>query len=400
MVNHTQNPPPQPPPQQRPPRRKRRSNKTVHYALILLSIVPVACLCAILIGLSISWYALPTKFVDNEVAQLSEDYADEVVVMAAADYANYNDLDRAKEILVQLKTPNIAQYVSLVAERLIRQHRGPITEEITNVVLLADALNVSTSAMIAYISSPTPTWTPTSIPTDTPTPTPVVPTDTPTPEIVEEVEVESFQAEAEVVETEPTAEIPTETPTPEPTATDTPAPPTDTPVPLPPTDTPTPEPTPTPESQFDFRIVEQRLFSKEENGGCMGMHTIFIKVRDANGNPIKGVEIYDTWNNPGPVTGHKGDDRPGQAEWDLYKNSGRHVIVANDPTAGRAVTSEVSRILSSDDWEIGIPDLIDAGYCPDEGTCRTLWNSGVFGEGANSLCWGHYSWEVIFQRVW
>ncbi|MDM8528832.1 hypothetical protein QUF58_11585 [Anaerolineales bacterium HSG24] len=396
MVNHTQNPQSS---QQRPPNRKRRSNRTLHYALILLSIVPVACLCAILMGLSISWYALPTRFVDNEVAQLSEDYADEVVIMAAADYANYNDLDRAKEILIQLKAPNTAQYVSLVAERLIRQHRGPITEEITNVVLLADALNVSTSAMIAYISSPTPTWTPTPVPTYTPTPTPVIPTDTPTPEVVEEI-VETFQAEAKVAEADPIEEVPTETPTPEPTATETPAPPTDTPVPLPPTDTPTPEPTPTPESEFDFRIVEQRLFTKEENGGCLGMHTIFIKVRDANGNPLKGVQINDTWNNIGPATGHKGDDRPDEAEWDLYKNSGHFLIVASDPSAGRPVTSEVSRLLSSDDWEIGIPDLIKAGYCPDEGTCRILWNSGVFGEGNNSLCWGHYSWEIIFQRAW
>ena len=391
MVNHVpQSSHPQSP--QRPPRRKRR-NRTLHYALILLSIMPVACLCAILIGLSISWYAFPTRIVDNEVAQLSEDFADEVVIMAAADYANYNDIDRAKEILIQLRAPNTAQYVSLVAERLIRQHRGPITEEITNVVLLADALNVSTSAMIAYISSPTPTWTPTPIPTDTPTPTPVIPTDTPTLEVVEELETEPVVAEAE-----PTEEIPTETPTPEPTATE--MLPTDTPVPMPPTDTPTPEPTPTPESEFDFRIVEQRLFTIEENGGCMGMHTIFIKVRDANGNPLQGVQINDTWNNIGPVTGHKGADRPSEAEWDLYKNSGHFLIVASDPSAGRPVTSEVSRILSSDDWEIGIPDLIKAGYCPDEGTCRTLWNSGVFGEGNNSLCWGHYSWEIIFQRAW
>ena len=75
-------------------------------------------------------------------------------------------------------------------------------------------------------------------------------------------------------------------------------------------------------------------------------------------------------------------------------------MVKSDPTAGREVTSQVTELLSSDDWKIGIPKLIEAGYCPDEATCNVLWNSGVFGVGNNSLCWGHYSWEVVFQRTW
>jgi len=66
----------------------------------------------------------------------------------------------------------------------------------------------------------------------------------------------------------------------------------------------------------------------------------------------------------------------------------------------RPVTSQTTELLSSNDWEIGIPKLIEAGYCPDEPTCNVLWNSGVFGVGNNSLCWGHYSWEVVFQRTW
>jgi hypothetical protein len=151
--------------------------------------------------------------------------------------------------------------------------------------------------------------------------------------------------------------------------------------------------------EFDFIITKQRMLSKEENGGCVGMHNIFVTVVDAQGNPLKGVEIGDVWGNPGPVTGHKGDDQPGLAMYDLYKN-GFKIFVKNDPTAGRPVTSQVTELLSSNDWEIGIPRLIEAGYCPDEPTCRTLWNSGVAGVGNNSLCWGHYSWEVTFQRTW
>jgi len=100
---------------------------------------------------------------------------------------------------------------------------------------------------------------------------------------------------------------------------------------------------------------------------CEGMHSIFVNVVDAAGNPIKGVEMADEWGavNPGPVTGHKGDDKPGLAMYDLYKN-GYKIFVKNDPTAGRPVTSQISDILSSNDWEIGIPRLIEAGYCPDE----------------------------------
>jgi hypothetical protein len=169
---------------------------------------------------------------------------------------------------------------------------------------------------------------------------------------------------------------------------------------VPPTDTPTPEPTATTKPDVDFVIVKQRLLTRDENGGCAGNHNIFVEVIDAAGNPIKGVQLGDVWNNPGPVTGHKGDDKPGRAEYDLYKNGGYHILVKSDPTAGREVTSQVTELLSSDDWKIGIPKLIEAGYCPDEGTCNALWNSGVFGVGSNSLCWGHYSWEVVFQRTW
>ncbi|RME70157.1 MAG: hypothetical protein D6784_17155, partial [Chloroflexi bacterium] len=162
-----------------------------------------------------------------------------------------------------------------------------------------------------------------------------------------------------------------------------------------------PEPTPTPTPEFDFIITKQRMLTKEENGGCLGMHSIFVTVVDAAGNPLKGVELADVWGavNPGPVTGHKGDDQPGLAVYDLYKN-GLKIYVKNDPSAGRPVTSQVTDLLSTNDWEIGIPRLIEAGYCPDEATCRVLWNSGVAGQGNNSLCWGHYSWEVTFQRAW
>lgn len=368
----------------------RRKKTRVHRGLlILVSITPIACLVALMVGLAVAWVVFPTRFVNAPIADLSDEHADEVVIMAAADFAEYDDIQRARDILAGLDVPNPNQYVAMVAERLIQRNRGPIEPEIENVVRLADALNVSTISMIAYVSTPTPLP-----PTPTATPEPTA-TATNTPVVEAQPEVVAVAAAAE--------DIPADTP--EPTV--TPVPPTATPqpvaaaptnTPVPPTETPTPEPA-LPESEFDFFIAKQRLLTKEENGGCAGMHSIFIDVVDAAGNPIKGVQLADVWGNPQPVTGHKSADQPGHAVIDLYKN-GFYIYVASDPTAGREVTSETSVMLSSNDWEIGIPRLIEAGYCPDEPTCRQLWNSGEFGVGNNSLCWGHYSWEVVFQRTW
>jgi len=380
-------------------RRKKRGVKIDRRILILFSVMPIGCLLAILVGLAITWYVAPTRFVNARVSDLPPEFTDEIVIMAAADYAEHGDIERAVAVLDELKVPNKAQYVSMVAERLIRTNRGPVDDEIKNVVELADALGVSTVSMIAYVAPPTPTNTP-QPPTPTPANTRVVQPEEKAQPAQQAAEPAAEAAQAKAAEPTPTEEIPpTETPIP---PTDTPEPPPPTPVPatatpVPPT--PTPEPAVTPAPDVDFVITEERLLSKEENGGCMGMHNIFVTVIDANGNPIKGAEIADVWGNPGPVTGHKGDDQPGLAMYDVYKN-GFKIFVKNDPTAGRPVTSQVTGLLSSNDWEIGIPKLIEAGYCPDEPTCRTLWNSGTFGEGNNSLCWGHYSWEVTFQRTW
>lgn len=383
-------------------RRRRRGPKFDRRILILFAVAPFGCLMALLAGLFVTWYVSPTRFVNARAADLSEEYAQEIVIMAAADFAENEDIDRAKDILTRLEVPNPTQYVSLVAEEMVRTNRGVIEDDLKNVVFLAQALGVSTVSMVAYVSSPTPTFTPTETPTPSPTATNTRVIDTPTSQPPAQDEADpaaEAAADEDVAEADEVAEaavelpLPTDTPVPPPPATNTPAPPTETP-------TPEATPTPTPESEFDFVIVEERLLSRDENGGCAGNHNIFVDVIDANGNPIKGVQIGDIWNNPGPVTGHKGDDRPGRAEYDLYKDGGFHILVESDPTAGREVTSEVTGLLSADDWKIGIPNLIEAGYCPDQGTCEAQWNSGTFGVGSNSLCWGHYSWKVVFQRTW
>ncbi|HXV99212.1 MAG TPA: hypothetical protein VEC93_12385, partial [Anaerolineae bacterium] len=300
-------------------RKRHRRAKIDRRILILLSITPLACLFAMLVGLLVTWYLFPTRFVNAKISDLSQDDAQQIVIMAAADFAEHNDVDRARELLAELRVPNTTQYVSLVAEQMVRTNRGSIDPEIQNVVRLADALGVSTVSMIAYVSTPTP------LPTDTPLPPP--PTPTPTNTLVVEATAApqvDVAAAAEVVAPAEEA-IPTETPTPEPTV------PQATATPVPPTDTPTPAPTPVPE--FDFVVTKQRLLTKDENGGCVGNHNIYITVVDAAGNPINGVEIADVWNNPGPTTEEK-DGKAGHAEYLLFKN-GFKIFVKNDPTAGR-----------------------------------------------------------------
>jgi hypothetical protein len=197
---------------------------------------------------------------------------------------------------------------------------------------------------------------------------------------------------------------PTRTPTPIPS--DTPIPlPTPTPAlfptntPLPPTQAPSPTPTP-----YDFVVVRQRMWTNEENGGvsqdgtvigCGYGHQIYVWVIDAAGSPLDGVVLGDPFNNPRHISGEKG---PGHAVYDLHMN-GYQLMIVEDTGAGRPVTSELSPVMSSNDWEIPIPWLIEAHYCATEEECLAR-RADPNRVGSNSLCWGHYSYEITFQRTW
>jgi hypothetical protein len=105
-------------------RKRNRRSKIDRRLLILLSITPIGCLFAMLIGLVVAWYLFPTRFVNAKISELSEDEAQQIVIMAAADFAEHEDVDRARELLAELKVPNTTQYVSLVAEQMVRTNRG------------------------------------------------------------------------------------------------------------------------------------------------------------------------------------------------------------------------------------------------------------------------------------
>jgi hypothetical protein len=73
--------------------------------------------------------------------------------------------------------------------------------------------------------------------------------------------------------------------------------------------------------------------------------------------------------------------------------NGFELLVVEDNNAGRPVTSQISHVMSSKDWEIPIPWLIEGHYCATEEEC-------IARQGSNSLCLGHYSYEIVFQRTW
>jgi hypothetical protein len=241
-----------------------------------------------------------------------------------------------------------------------------------------DFLRTPAPIVIYVTATPRPV-TPAPIPTPTPTFAPV--TDTPA-------------ATATVAATDTPAPSPAGTPTPvPPLPTDTLVPgPTATPVP-PPADTPAPTAAP-----YDFIVVHQRLWTNEENGGvsqdgtvigCGYGHEIYVWVKDAAGNPLSGVVIGDPYNNPRHITGEKG---PGHAIYDLHFN-GYQLYVVEDTNVDRPVTSEVSQLMSAKDYEIPVPWLIAGHYCATEEDC-------VQRAQSLSLCMGHYSYDIVFQRTW
>jgi len=238
--------------------------------------------------------------------------------------------------------------------------------------LFVGACNGPTAIVSQSTVTPTETVTATNTPTLTPTPT-----NTASPTNTATTTPTSTATPTPTNTPIPPTATPTETPTP--TAT-----PTITPIPFTPTPTETPTPT------VDFRVASWRLWPLALNSGCSkGMHTIFITVLDAAGNPLNNIIVGDSWNNVETVTGSKGI---GKAEIDLWTNT-MEILVKRD-VDGQIYTSEVSFPFSSFMTTIPNDQMIQAGYCANELECD--WKR----ENDSYYCGGHYSWEVIFQKTY
>ncbi len=239
----------------------------------------------------------------------------------------------------------------------------------------APPLAQAPTATVTHTATATATRTPTATATATDTPTATA-TRTLTPTATA-TDTPTATATRTLTPTATATATRTPTPTPTATATDTP-----TATPAPPTATPTPA--------VDFRVAEARLLSMEENGGCIGMHTLFITVLDASGAPLDGVVVGDVYGNTENVSGSKG---PGRTEIDLFCNS-MEIIAKRDAATGRAYTSPATRPLGPWLPEMTDAELVAAGYCANEVHCQ--WYRHNYAD----YCGCHYSWRVVLQRTW
>ena len=150
------------------------------------------------------------------------------------------------------------------------------------------------------------------------------------------------------------------------------------------------EEAPPPSDKPHFTLVNKRLWSKEENGGCSGQHLLRIHVLDANGNRLNGVALsnhyppYETI-----VTGSQGKG-DGIIEYDITDDGpGFSVIKDND---GREATSDRAEGFTARSRNISVDLLTSSNYCngPGLSSCDIFYES--FG------CNGHHSWEAEFRR--
>lgn len=158
------------------------------------------------------------------------------------------------------------------------------------------------------------------------------------------------------------------------------------PEPAPPAEAPAPA-APDPNAAPHFSVVERRMWSKEENGGCAGQHLLRIIVVDANGNPLNGITLRGIYTGIELTTGAQGKG-DGRIEYDLYGTGEGFVVVRNND--GRDATSDNAEGFTTKSLDIDFPTLIGGGYCTNDADCQVFYNS--YG------CTGHHSWQATFKR--
>jgi len=241
---------------------------------------------------------------------------------------------------------------------------------VASLVLVLLGCTVNRGDMARITPTPTKTlrslFTSTFTPTVTPLPTetPVLPTEMPAP--------------TDTLLPPSDTPLPTDTPPPADTSipsTDTPIPPTDTPRPKA-TDTPAP-PTNTPNPRVDFCVVKQDLLPRAEN--IAGRYTIYIRVEDAAGNPLKGLVVWDP--SQLELVSAVSGDKPEYYHAEILMGGGDYYLEIKD------FRSEKTKRLTTIVTNISNEDLIKGGYCTTDAEC-------------DGLGFQHFSWRVIFRRTW
>lgn len=221
------------------------------------------------LGLTLTWVIWPVQYYDTDPADLRPEHKEDYIALVGAAYAVDGDLARAKARLAKLEEKDIGSVVAGLVERYLREGRN--VEETRGLAKLADALGVSTGAMLVYMATPTP--------------------------------------------------LPTQTPGGPPIASGPPPPMVPTPT-LPATAGP-PEAATTPEAIF--HLLEQDRFCEGQGGG-----RILVYVRDETGQGLPNVKITVSWPEGADefFTGLKPEEDPGYADFAMQQGIMYNLAVA------------------------------------------------------------------------
>jgi hypothetical protein len=236
-------------------------------ALLIALFMGVAA--GLALGLTLTWVIWPVKYYEADPVHLLPEHKEDYVVLVGAAYAVDGDLARAKARLAKLEEKDIGSVVAVLAERYLREGRD--VEETRGLAKLADALGVSTSAMLVYIATPTPlpTFTPEGPSIALGPPPPMVPTPT----------------------SPATAEMPGAAATPE----------------------------------TVFHLLEKRRFCEGQGGG-----SILVYVEDEEGQGLPNVRITISWlgGEDEFFTGLKPEVDPGYADFAMQEGMMYNLAVA------------------------------------------------------------------------
>ena len=407
----------------------------------------LVALCILLAFMMIAAGCGKFRSADTDISPTARDTT---LRLIAADYARTGDLTQAQSALDKLGLANPTQLLVSLAET--DASAGRAAGEVAPMARLAEALGARSAKLVAYLE-PTPTAVP---PTPVPSPVPPSPTEPPTaipatepppatpepPTVTPTVEPQTPRAvadsdvnlrggpgkaypvagkllagqEAEILGRNTSGDWwqlawpggkqawvagtvvqilgPIDTVAVAKNIPALPVQPTRAPQPTAAPAAPTVPPRP---SGPDFRLVEHRLLTNEENGGqmdgpsvrCGGGHMMSVVVLDAAGNRLNGVAVKVVGGAQQEiVTGSQGKG-DGNAEFDLYE-PGADVQVVRD-VDGRQTTSDTATGPTMTD-AIPFDVLMGAHYCSSAEDCSHFLSQNG--------CSGHYSWSATYRRAY
>jgi len=144
-----------------------------------------------------------------------------------------------------------------------------------------------------------------------------------------------------------------------------------------------------------FEITMQRMLHRDENGGDIGNHNIYVHVFDANGSPLTGVVVCRLYalqvQPPDPhACGITGETGPGRLHFDVY--AGDIVYVASKDPDHRPLSPHTRSLEQEPAAMSDLQEMVDNGYCESVEDCERR-------IPINSLVRFHYSYEVHFKRL-